>query len=359
MKLAIYSNTLKAISLSFLLISPTTYAAQDELKLVSVKLAKQEQVTPVVWLTGNIASRLNVRLSAERNGRLLWIKDIGDQVKKGEALAQLDTLQNEFRLAEQQSQLRQQKSNTEYLRKQLKRQKALINNKSTARIELDRTERDLSVAEEALNSLNIQISRTQLVIDRSTIRAPFDGQVNQRMAQLGEYITVGSPLVQFVDPNTLDIRIAAPLSVALFLNRGDNMVVKWNNQLQLLPVRTWSPAGTQSSRTFEVLLDASNLKLMSGSAVTVSLPKELANLTTMVPRDALVLRERETFVVTVDQDNAAHKVDVLVGRGVGDWISVSGKVTAGDKVVVRGGERLKDGQKVRFSETENTIVAIN
>ena len=93
--------------------------------------------------------------------------------------------------------------------------------------------------------------------------------------------------------------------------------------------------------------------------VIVSLPKAKGNLTTMVPRDALVLRETETFVVTVDQDHTAHKVAVLVGRGEGDWISVTGEVIAGDRVVVRGGERLKDGQKVRFSEIDNSSIAAN
>ena len=359
MKFTNYLQTLRALSVSLLLVGSIANAAQDDSKLVSVMQAKQESVAPVVWLPGNITSRLNVRLSSEQNGRLMWIKDIGEKVNKGDALAKIDTQQVEYQLAEQQSQFRQQKSNTEYLRKQLKRQKALIHNNSTARIELDRTERDLNVAVEVLNSLSIQISRTELTIERSTIRAPFDGRVNQRMAQQGEYVVVSSPLIQLVDPLSLDIKIAAPLSVEPFLKRGDNIVVKWNNQLRSLPVRTWSPAGEQSSRTFEVFLDASNLDLMSGSAVTVSLPKELASMNTIVPRDALILRESETFVITVDQDNAAHKIDVLVGRGVGSWISVTGKIIAGDRVIVRGGERLKDGEKVRFEANESTIIAAN
>lgn len=359
MRLLSNSTFLKALSVSILLLNGMANAAEDDSRLVSVKQAKQENITPVVWLPGNVISRLNVQLSAEQNGRLLWIKDIGTVVKKGEAVAKIDSQEIEYRLAEQQSQLRQQKSNTEYLRKQQKRQKALINNKSTSRTEFDQTERNLSVAEEVLNSLEIQIERTKMIIERSTIRAPFAGKVNRCMAQLGEYITTGNPLVQLVDPLTLDISISAPLAVAPFLNRGDNMVVKWNNQLQSLPIRTWSPAGEQSSRTFQVRLDASNLDLMSGSAVTVSLPKSHANLSTMVPRDALVLREAETFVVTVDQDNAAHKIAVLVGRGEGDWISVKGDVIVGDRVIVRGGERLKDGQKVRFVGKESGVIATN
>jgi len=101
-----------------------------------------------------------------------------------------------------------------------------------------------------------------------------------------------------------------------------------------------------------VTLDASNLELMSGSSVSVALPKDQANLSIMVPRDALILREQETFVVTIDEKELAHKIEVTVGRGIKEWISVQGKISAGERVVTRGGERLQSGDKVRLDNTE-------
>jgi multidrug efflux pump subunit AcrA (membrane-fusion protein) len=86
----------------------------------------------------------------------------------------------------------------------------------------------------------------------------------------------------------------------------------------------------------------------------VSLPKEVSQESTIVPRDALVLRASETFVLTVDNDKKAKKVNVIVGQGDGQWVSVSGGLMAGDEVIVRGGERLKEGEKVRMDE--KTIV---
>lgn len=328
-------------------------------KLVSIEQVKQENVTPVVWLPGNVTSRLDVSLATEQNGVLLWVLDVGSVIKKGQSIAKLDSREFEFQLSEKQAQLRQQQANTVYLQKQLKRLKSLLNNNSTARIEFDRTERDLSVAEDELVSLKVQVKRIKLAIDKATVKAPFEGVINRRMAQQGEYVTSGTPLVQLVDPNALDISISAPLSVAPYLVRGDKMLVKWSNNLMELPVRTWSPAGEQSSRSFNVRLDAANLDLMSGNAVVVSLPKEQASLSTMVPRDALILRKKETFIVTVDEARKVHRIGVEVGRGYGDWIAVKGKVSAGDDVVIRGGESLQDGQKVRFDyELKNSESSI-
>ena len=72
-------------------------------------------------------------------------------------------------------------------------------------------------------------------------------------------------------------------------------MVKWQGQLLELPVRTWSLAGDQATRTFDVRLSADGSNMMAGTAVTVSLPKNATANATLVPRDALVLREQETF----------------------------------------------------------------
>ncbi len=157
--------------------------------------------------------------------------------------------------------------------------------------------------------------------------------------------------MQLTDTKNLDITIAAPISIAPFLERGQKVMVKWQQQLIQLPIRTWSRAGNQASRTFDVRLAADNLAILSGTAVTVSLPKEMAKEALLVPRDALILRENDTYVLMVDRDNNAKKVSVMLGQGVDRWISVVGNLNINDSVVVRGGERLQDGQKVRFRET--------
>jgi multidrug efflux pump subunit AcrA (membrane-fusion protein) len=124
-------------------------------------------------------------------------------------------------------------------------------------------------------------------------------------------------------------------------------MVKWQQNLIELPVRAWSQAGDPLSRTFDVHLSADGLNILAGSAVIVSLPKNETKMATLVPRDSLILRENETYILTVNENDEAQKVNVLVGQGVGEWVSVSGDLNAGDEVIIRGGERLQAGQKIR------------
>ncbi|MFT6275787.1 MAG: multidrug efflux pump subunit AcrA (membrane-fusion protein) [Halioglobus sp.] len=70
-------------------------------------------------------------------------------------------------------------------------------------------------------------------------------------------------------------------------------------------------------------------------------------LSLSVRRDALVLRGDQIFVYTVSADNIAKKIPVITGSGWGTTIAIDGDLTEGDPVIVRGAERLSDGQTVK------------
>ena len=85
-----------------------------------------------------------------------------------------------------------------------------------------------------------------------------------------------------------------------------------------------------------------------GSALQVGLPSAEPRDVVAVPRDALVLRASETFVVRVADDDTAQRVPVRTGTAQGQMVEVIGDVHAGDRLVVRGGERIAPGQKVKI-----------
>lgn len=329
--------------------------------LVSVESVKKEQVKPSIWLPANVISRKNAPISAEQTGQLLWIEDVGSQVKKGQLLAQIDDRHLKLQLAGQRAEVKQHQADVDYLTGQKARFLKLREKNNSAVSEFERVNKDLTIAINEVAALNISVEQTLLSLEKTTIRAPFTGNISQRFAHVGELISVGRSLVQLIDTKNLDIKIAAPISIAPFLQRGSKVMVKWNKTLLELPVRTWSQAGDQASRTFDVRLAADGIAMLAGTAVTVSLPKQAPIEAILVPRDALMLRENETYVLTIDADQQAQKVAVLVGQGVKNWVSVTGALSVNDSVVVRGGERLQSGEKVRFmnDQKEEVIAKVN
>jgi RND family efflux transporter MFP subunit len=327
---------------------------ENPAQLVSVETVKEQQVKPSIWLPANVISRQNAPISAEQTGQLLWIEDVGSSVEKGQLLAHIDDRHLKLQLARQQAEVKQHQADVTYFTQQKNRISKLREKNNSALSELERTSKDLTVAINEVSALKSLVAQTELALEKTKIVAPFDGHVSQRFAHVGELISVGRPLVQLVDTKNLDIKIAAPINIAPFLQKNTQVMVKWQNQLIELPIRTWSKAGDQLSRTFDVRLSANNIDILAGSAVMVSLPKQRAQSAMLVPRDALVLRENETYVLTVNENEEAKKVSVIVGQGMDDYISVIGNLALDDRVIVRGGERLQSGQKVRFN---NELIA--
>jgi len=363
LKEAAMGALLIATSLTFLITTTTAqayyFAEEEQGQLVSVATAKTERVSPTMWVPGNVISRQNSPISAEQTGVLLWVVDVGTQVEQGQLLATIDNRHLKLQLARQKAEVKQHQADVDYLKKQKVRLSTLSQKNNTSVSEFERVIKDLTIANNEVIALDMQVKQTELDIEKTQIVAPFSGNISQRFANIGEFVTQGRPLIQLVDTTHLDIKVSAPLSIASFIQANSKVMVKWQDTLIELPVRAWSHAGDQASRTFDVRLAADGLNLISGSAVTVSLPKQTSKKAILVPRDALVLRERETFVLTIDSQNQAKKVNVLVGQGVGQWVSITGALGVGDDVIVRGGERLQEGQKVRTNEKLIITASVN
>jgi multidrug efflux pump subunit AcrA (membrane-fusion protein) len=83
----------------------------------------------------------------------------------------------------------------------------------------------------------------------------------------------------------------------------------------------------------------------------VNLPSDQPRIVTAIPRDALVLRADRISVFVINEEKVARRVDVELGAAEGGFIEVIGDIAPGDDVVIRGGERLGDGQTVTSSTT--------
>jgi multidrug efflux pump subunit AcrA (membrane-fusion protein) len=85
--------------------------------------------------------------------------------------------------------------------------------------------------------------------------------------------------------------------------------------------------------------------------VRVALPNSEPRELVAIPRDGLVLRGQNIFVMRVNDDNTVEKVMVKTGIGLGGYVEVIGEVQKGDLIVTRGGERLQPGQVVSIADS--------
>jgi RND family efflux transporter MFP subunit len=170
--------------------------------------------------------------------------------------------------------------------------------------------------------------------------------VTERIVNLGEHIDVGEAVVRLVEPDNLEVVARAPLSSIRYIEPGRNLPVHSQLHSGEAAVRTIVPFRDGRSHLFELRLTLATDEWRVGESVRLDVPSAEPVEVLAIPRDALVLRREGTSVYRIGEDNVAERLSVTTGLGAGELIQVTSGLQVGDRVVIRGAERLRPGQTV-------------
>ncbi len=315
---------------------------------VEIAAAELREMAPVVQVPGTVVSLNDSRIAAEVSGVLIWIADVGTAVDAGEVIARMEPRLLDVELRRARANVARLEADYRYREQQLTRSEelAVSNNVSANLLDESRAQRDQAL--HMLTDARAQLDRAEFELSRTELRALFAGHVTERLASVGEYIDVGENVLRLVDTHRMEIALPAPIALTEFVRPGSVVTVTNGDTLRELEVRTVVPVGDAVSRMVEVRLNAADGDWIVGTPVQVSLPSDAPISTVAVPRDALVERGGQSFFYKVADDGTAEQVLAEVLATVGLWVGVAGGVDAGDRVIIRGAERLTPGQPVEI-----------
>lgn len=326
--------------------------AQPEMPaLVRVAVASMKDIAPVTLVPGTVVSRNDARLSAEVEGRLVSVADVGTVVTKGDTLAEIEDRKLRLRRVELEAEVTRAKARLRFLEGEEKRFTTLEQSNLAAVTQLEQTRSDRDVARGDLAVAQARLEQNTDLLERTRIIAPFDGVVVERLMMPGEWVTDGDNIVRLVDPHYLEVIARAPLEYFQFVQRGQLLDLRSDSSSAFGEVRTVVAVGDENTHQFELRLDLQGSPFPVGQTLRVSIPTSDSREVLTVPRDALVLRPEGQSVFVVDSDNQAQQVRVTVGVGQGEHIEIRGAVSPGDRVVIRGNERLQPGQAVDIMDS--------
>ncbi|NVJ59090.1 MAG: efflux RND transporter periplasmic adaptor subunit [Gammaproteobacteria bacterium] len=329
---------------------PSANAASAVLPPVKVLEVKKSDTPPTMDLLGTVHSRNRVELTASISGKLEFVAEPGLFVAKGDVIARFEQYPLMLQKLEQQAQLKRAEINLNYLARELKRQKELRKHSNTSQFQLEQTQSEHDLALSDLEIAQLKIKQIDDQLSRTLVLAPFPGVITQREKRAGSDVNRSEPLVQLLDTQQLEVRVFAPIRYLSQLSTKSQakLVSVENEAIQLTANEsTIIPAADPRSQTFEVRINLpidANEFWTSGQLIKVRIPLAQERVALSVHRDALILRRDGTYVVRVNDNNQAERVKVEVGQGNGDWVNIKGDLRAGERVVVRGGERLQGGE---------------
>jgi len=344
-----HARAVRSFTLLALLTVSSAFAQEQGPPPAPVKVGKasKQSIAPTMSATGTVVSRNDARIAAETPGRLVWVAEPGTYIERGGVIARVDDAALKLRLRDNDATVLRLEANLKYLDSQVTRFQRLMEQRIASQSQLDEATAQRDMTAQEINQARVARDQTLHDLERARVTAPFAGQVVERLRQPGEFVATGGELARLVDTRHIEVRAQAPMQVAAFVAKGREVkIVDRSNRAIRSPIRAVIPVGDERSRQMEVRVALPDGIWPIGSPVSVELPTSQPVIVMAVPRDAVILRQDETYILRVTSGSKVERVPVSMGVGSGGLVEVKGPLAPGDRVVIRGGERLQPGETV-------------
>ena len=370
-------------------------AAREERIQVRAVPVKVQELRRNVESVGSLFPLEEVTVSSEVEGKVDEVlADIGDRVERGQPLVNVSTIELKLVLDQQRALYQQararlgiaedsddlknvldaaevkkaaadlKESEEAYKRSQQLLEKRLIPrqdfDQNDARVHSARAAYDLAV--QAVQNLRAQIPQYRATVELAekklrdaVIRAPFKGQIKERVVSPGQYLKVQTPVMVIVSVDPLRVRLKIPETMAGWIQIGDRSQVT----VEAYPGKTFSgklsrinPSVDPQNRSFEVeaLLENPDGLLKPGFFVKARIPSGKVDQAMAVPQDALQY-SYGVYKVCLVQGDVLKETEVKVGDLSGEEVEIVSGIKAGDMIAVPvKGQVLKDGAKLQIVE---------
>lgn len=345
------------ICISSLLVTSNTFA-QFGPTPVNVEEAQNRLLAPTSSVSGAIVSQNDTQVSARIAGQLIEVAKVGTKVKRGEVFATIVDPSLKFRHSEQLARLQSSQHQLDFLNSEVERLTSLAARDLSSKTELDRTTSDRNQIQAEVSENKALLDQIELSQSYQKMRAPFDGIIMERLSDVGELVGPGTAVVRLVQISDLEISARIPIASLAWVTPGKRIQFTSTIGNGTAEIRTAVAVADNRTRLIELRAMVSDGEWPVGLDVTVNVPSGPEKQALAIPRDALVLRRDGARVFRVGAENKAEQVMVQTGTASQQWIEVSGDIKAGDKIVIRGAERLQPGTEVVVRDNNDALVAL-
>lgn len=313
----------------------------------SVGVARLDSVwvQPEREAPANVVARNVSRLSAETAGTLLrWTADVGAAVKRGDVLAQIDPRDAELSVQRAQAALDASNARLKLAQAQLQRSRDLVAQGFFSQEALAQRETEVALLQTEISANRAQLATAQRQLGKTTLRAPFDASVTERLAQTGEAVAPGSVLYVLTDSGSAEL--ATSLSPADVAGLRKAPAVRFetpgaSHAVRLLRVASTvtAPARTQAARL--AFVDAASAPA-AGTSGTLRWKEAAPHLP-----PGLMVRRNNQLGVMVQQGSAAQATARFVPLpGAQEGRASAVALPPDTLVIVRGQAALQPGQAI-------------
>lgn len=309
--------------------------------LVEAMILKESKLDNKLVVTGSVLPNESLELKSEASGKVVSISfQEGKPVTKGSLLLEINN--DDLR-----AQLEKQKHNQKLNQDNEFRQRKLLEKDAISQEEYDN----------ALNRLNTTVADIRILeaqIEKTKIKAPFDGVIGLRYVSLGAYISPATVVATLYNISPAKIEFAIPARYSSQVKEGERIFCRVENNLTIYQgvVYAVEPRIDPETRTLKIRAQADNKggSLLPGQFVKVELILESLPNALLVPTEA-VIPEQGGKKVFIAKAGKAQEVKIETGIRTENSLEVLSGLKAGDTLLVTGILQLRQGIDIEIIKT--------
>lgn len=315
---------------------------------VQVELQQAEPVTRLISVFGRTAPARVVEIKAETSGRVERIAAArGQQLRKGAVMLRLDLRDRQVRLEQAQASVSQHQTAYE----------GQLELKARGYV----SETQIAETFAKLEGARAELVRAELDLDYMVIRAPFDGVIQERQVEEGDFVRAGDPVLTFVDNTRLIVTASIAEQDARFVAVNNPALARLVTGEQVNGrIRYLAPVADQSTRTFTVELEVPNAdgKLPAGVTAEMQIPAGEMLAHKVSPAILSLAADGRLGVSILDTQNRVVFTPVEIARSEPDGVWVTG-LPAAASIITVGQGYVSPGQQVEpvFAPRETALAA--
>ncbi len=337
-----------------------------EVTLATAVLQSPSAASAVFTASGYVVAQRKAAVASKGTGRLIYLGVVeGDKVRKDEIIARLEDSDVKAQLAETKANLELQEANEKQVENTYKREKALFNTGSTTQAEVDAAEANYKRLLASIDLAKAQEQAAEVAVENTIIRAPFDGTVLTKNADVGEIV---APLAAGVNSKAAVVTIADMKSLQVEADVSESNIERISTNQNCDITLDAYPNHSYPGYVFKIVPTADRTKatvtvkvgfksydsrvLPEMSAKVIFLSKENVKTGTQqpvlsVPVTAVTTINGKTCVFIV-KNNSAVEIPVATGQKFDSYIEIKSGLAGGDKVIDNVSDKIRDGVKVKI-----------
>lgn len=311
--------------------------------LVNAKAASALQFYPTRSAPAQVVALNKSQIPAEITARLTHMPaNVGDSIKKGSLIANLDCRQTKLTQQSQQAKYQQLNNQLAFNQRELKRSEQLARKQNIGEADLDRNKTSVSDIKAQLIAQQASLEIAKLNSKYCQITAPFDGVITKKMANIGEMLAIGSPVVELLQTTDLEVSTKIARTDEVSFKQASAYVLTVNGRQYPLQLRSFLPFIENNTRSREARLVFTSESALVGTTGRLQWQSPTPHL----PAHLLQKRNGQ-YGIFIIKTNKAIFIPVEQAQ---EGRPIPLKIAKHSLVIIEGRHGLVDGQIVTLSK---------